>query len=41
MGFALAWIYERSGSIVAPMMMHATFNAINFAFLKMAQPFAE
>jgi len=41
MGFALAWLYEKSGSLIAPMVMHATFNAINFTFLKMAQPFME
>ncbi len=41
MGFALAWVYEKSGSIIAPMVMHATFNAINFTFLKIAQPLIE
>jgi membrane protease YdiL (CAAX protease family) len=41
MGFALAWVYEKSGSIIAPIVMHATFNAINFTFLKMAPTLAE
>ncbi|MBT6450708.1 MAG: CPBP family intramembrane metalloprotease, partial [Verrucomicrobiales bacterium] len=41
MGFALAWVYEKSGSIIAPMVMHATFNAINFSLLKLAPIFAE
>ena len=41
MGFALAWVYEKSGSIIAPMMMHATFNAINFSLLKLAPIFTE
>ena len=41
MGFALAWVYEKSGSIIAPMMMHATFNAINFSLLKLTPIFAE
>jgi len=41
MGFTLAWVYERSGSIIAPMMMHATFNAINFSLLKLAPIFTE
>jgi len=41
MGFALAWLYERSGSLIAPIVMHATFNAINFTILKLAQPFVE
>jgi membrane protease YdiL (CAAX protease family) len=34
MGFALAWLYEKSGTIIAPMVMHATFNAINFAYIR-------
>ena len=41
MGLALAWVYEKSGSIIAPMVMHATFNAINFSLLKLAPIFAE
>jgi hypothetical protein len=27
-GFALAYLYERRGNIVAPMVAHATFNTI-------------
>ena len=27
-GFALAWAYRRSGSIFAPMVMHAVINAL-------------
>ena len=41
MGFALAWVYEKSESIIAPIVMHATFNAINFTFLKMAPTLVE
>tara|TARA_B110000014_G_scaffold40656_1_gene26684 strand:- start:20 stop:574 length:555 start_codon:yes stop_codon:yes gene_type:complete len=41
MGFALAWVYEKSGSIIAPMVMHATFNGINFSLLKLAPIFTE
>ena len=41
MGLALAWVYEKSGSIIAPIVMHATFNAINFTFLKMAPTLVE
>ena len=37
----LVWLYEKTGSLIAPMVMHATFNAINFAHLKLYDPFAE
>ena len=29
-GFALAWVYERSGSICCSMFLHAAMNAISF-----------
>jgi membrane protease YdiL (CAAX protease family) len=32
----LVWLYEKTGSIIAPIIMHATFNAINFALIKLA-----
>ena len=31
----LIWLYEKTGSIVAPILMHAAFNAINFAMIKL------
>jgi membrane protease YdiL (CAAX protease family) len=31
LGLALAWIYERTGSLLAPMAMHATVNGISVA----------
>ena len=29
----LAWIYERTDTLLAPITTHAVFNAVNFAFL--------
>jgi len=29
-GLALAWLYERTGSLLAPLVAHAGFNAVNF-----------
>ena len=34
----LVWIYERTGSIIAPIVMHTTFNAVNFAMIKCLPP---
>jgi membrane protease YdiL (CAAX protease family) len=31
LGLALAWIYERTGSLLAPIAMHATVNGISVA----------
>lgn len=31
LGLALAWVYERTGSLLAPMAMHATVNGISVA----------
>jgi len=31
LGLALAWVYRRTQSLVAPIAMHATFNAISIA----------
>jgi membrane protease YdiL (CAAX protease family) len=31
LGLALAWIYQRTGSLLAPMAMHATVNGISVA----------
>jgi membrane protease YdiL (CAAX protease family) len=31
LGLALAWIYQRSGNLLAPMAMHATVNGISVA----------
>ena len=33
---ALAWVYERSGTIIAPILLHASFNAVNFALIRFA-----
>ena len=35
LGWALVWIYEKTGTIIAPIIMHATFNAINFSMIKL------
>jgi membrane protease YdiL (CAAX protease family) len=32
-GIGLAWIYERRGTIVAPMMAHVTFNVIGVVLI--------
>ena len=32
-GFGLAYVYERRGSLLANMAAHATFNAIGFALI--------
>lgn len=29
----LAWVYERTDTLLAPITTHAVFNAVNFAFL--------
>jgi hypothetical protein len=34
-GFALAWLYERRGSLVAPIGAHAMFNVIGYTLLLM------
>jgi len=30
-GIALAWLFERTGSLISPMVAHATFNILNVA----------
>jgi membrane protease YdiL (CAAX protease family) len=37
LGLALAWVYERSGSLLAPIAMHATVNGISVAFALLAR----
>ena len=37
----LVWLYEKSGSIVAPILMHAAFNAVNFAMIKLLPQIAQ
>ena len=37
LGLALAWVYERTGSLLAPIAMHATVNGISVA-LALARP---
>lgn len=34
-GFALAWLYERRGSLIAPIGAHAMFNVIGYTLLLM------
>jgi len=31
LGLALAWVYERTGTLLAPIVMHATVNGISVA----------
>ena len=31
---ALVWVYERAGTILAPILLHASFNAVNFALIR-------
>ena len=31
LGIALAWVYERTGTLLAPIVMHATVNGISVA----------
>ena len=31
LGLALAWVYERTGNLLAPIAMHATVNGISVA----------
>ncbi len=37
----LVWLYEKTGSIVAPILMHAAFNAANFAMIKILPQIAQ
>jgi len=37
----LVWLYEKTGSIIAPILMHATFNAVNFAMIKLIPQIAQ
>ena len=37
----LVWLYEKTGSIVAPILMHAAFNAVNFAMIKLLPQIAQ
>jgi len=38
LGIALVWLYEKTGSILAPIFMHATFNLVNFSMIKFISP---
>ena len=35
-GLVLAWLYERTDSLAAPVAAHVTFNAVNFAWVVMS-----
>ena len=37
----LVWLYEKTGSIIAPILMHAAFNAVNFAMVKLIPQIAQ
>lgn len=37
LGMFLAWIFERRGSLLAPVACHAGFNLVNFSYLYFAQ----
>jgi membrane protease YdiL (CAAX protease family) len=37
-GWIAGWLYLRTGSLAAPMAMHAAFNAVNFAALRAMPP---
>ncbi|MGZ8481334.1 MAG: CPBP family intramembrane glutamic endopeptidase [Candidatus Limnocylindria bacterium] len=37
LGLALAWVYRRTGSLLAPIAMHATFNAISIGIALLAR----
>ena len=37
LGLALAWIYTRTGNLLAPMAMHATVNGISVAVALLAR----
>jgi membrane protease YdiL (CAAX protease family) len=36
-GWLAGWLYLRTGSLAAPIVMHATFNAANFVALRMSE----
>jgi hypothetical protein len=38
LALTLVWLYEKTGSLFAPMVLHASFNAINFAMIKLVPP---
>lgn len=37
LALTLAWLYERTGNLLAPIMAHAVFNGLNFAALQVYQ----
>ena len=37
----LVWLYEKTGSIIAPILMHAAFNAVNLAMIKLIPQIAQ
>jgi membrane protease YdiL (CAAX protease family) len=37
LGLALAWVYERTGNLLAPIAMHATVNGISVALALMVR----
>lgn len=36
LAYILVWLYEKTGSLFAPIVMHAIFNAINFTLIKLS-----
>lgn len=37
-GWMTGWLYLRTGSLAAPIVLHAVFNAVNFAALRLVPP---
>lgn len=38
LGIFWIWLYERTGDLTAPILSHAAFNAVNFAWIALAPP---
>ncbi|MGH8905801.1 MAG: lysostaphin resistance A-like protein [Egibacteraceae bacterium] len=38
LGVYLAWLFRRRGTILAPILAHAVFNAISFVLIRMSPP---
>ena len=40
LALALTWLYEKTGSLLAPIVAHSLFNAANLALLILANEFS-
>ena len=38
LGLTLGWLYERTGSLLSPILVHAGFNTLNIAMVLYASP---